>query len=222
MKKMKKINVLPLIALLTWACLPALGACKTDAGQKGQVAIEDIETPPTRSPEDDKFADVYKPLDGTWRGKFNIYVHADGQAEGPARPRELDPEAWKSPPFKLSQTIDVQQVYTSSSPTFQRVAITDTLPDGRVIESVGVNKIQDGRMYCVVKKPDDLVIHDGATEGPGTILWSRDRKDPQAVEFFRETVEADRYTIVGWGYYGGADTPKAPSYYFQAAYERVQ
>ena len=75
-------------------------------------------------------------------------------------------------------------------------------------------------MYCVVKKPDDLVIHDGSTDGPDTIIWTRSREKPQAIETFRETVEAETYTIVGWGFYTGDDASKTPKYYFEATYER--
>lgn len=192
------------------------------AGKGGaQVAVDNIDAPPTFTPTDEKFKDVYKPLDGTWRGKFNIYTDTRGQVDGP-RPKALDPEAWKQAPYQLDQTIDVTQVYASESPYFQRVTITDTYADGRVVTSKGVNKVQDGKMYCVVIKPDDTVIHDGDTDGAETILWSRDRKSPLAVEFFRETVKKDTYTIIGWGYYGSDDPGKAPRYFFEATYKRVE
>ncbi len=202
----------------------ALHGCQTDNGSKTQaqqVTVEDITQPPKASPQDEKYANVYKPLDGTWKGTFNIYVHSQGQTPD-GRPKTLTPEAWKQPPYRLDQTIDVTQVYTSESPYFQRVTITDTYADGRTVTSQGVNKVQDGRMYCVVKKPDDLVIHDGSTEGSDTIIWRRERTSPLAIEYFRETVQDDAYTIIGWGYYGNANPELSPSYFFEATYKRVK
>jgi hypothetical protein len=206
---------------LAVSVLLALSCCGTDKGSRGaQVAIEDTEQAPVFSAADEKYKDVYRGLDGRWRGTFKIYVRGAGQAEGP-RPVELSVGAWSKPPYELQQTIGVEQVYTSDSSFFQRVEITDTYADGKVARSSGVNKVQDGRMYCVVKKSDDLVIHEGSTDGPETIIWARDRKSPKAIEHFRETVEATTYTIVGWGYYGDDDPTKTPGYYFEAVYERV-
>ena len=185
-----------------------------------QVAVDDLQNPPKPSDSDAQYKDAYRMLDGTWKGTFNIYVDTRGQTDGPARPESFDPELWGSAPYKLSSSIDVTQVYTSESPYFQRVKITDRYPNGDVVESEGVNKVQDGKLYCVVKKPDDLVIHDGVLEGADTILWQRDRMSPKAVEFFRETVSGDTYRIVGWGYYGSDDVTKAPRMFFDASYER--
>lgn len=199
-----------------------IAGCKSDGTQAvPTVAIEDIDRAPVVTSADTVHKNVFAPLDGTWRGKFDIYTREGGQAEGPVRPTEFDPAAWKQPPYRLEQTIRVRQTYVSESPYFQRVTITDTLPDGNVIESRGVNKVQNGRLYCVVKKPDDLVLHDGKTDGPGVLIWSRARTSPPAVEYFRETVHDDTYTIVGWGYYPGDDLSKAPHFFFDATYNRV-
>lgn len=188
----------------------------------GGVAIENIDTAPAVSPGDERYADVYRPLDGRWRGKFRVYVDTRGQPDGPPRPTDLDPERWTKPPFRLSSTLQVEQRYDSESPYFQRVTIEDTYPDGRVVRSHGVNKVQDGEMWCVVDKPDDLVIHEGELEGDHAIIWSRDRRSPRAIEWFRETVADDTYTIVGWGYYGDDDPTKAPRMYFHAEYRRIE
>jgi hypothetical protein len=192
------------------------------AAGDGQVAVENIDTPPAVSSEDQRYAGVYRPLDGRWRGTFRIYVDTRGQVDGPARPTDLDPSDWREPPYQLNSTLEVEQHYESESPYFQRVEIVDTYPDGRVVRSRGVNKVQDGQMWCVVDKPDDLVIHEGTLEGDHTIIWSRDRESPKAIEWFEETVSDETYTIVGWGYYGSDDPTKAPRMYFHAEYERVE
>lgn len=207
-----KLAIITLVVFLT--------ACKAPE-KRGEVAIDDIETAPTVVGADAKWADVYKPLDGKWQGKFKIYADTRGQQPGP-RPTSLDAATLEIPPYRLSQTIDVHQHYESESPYFQRVRITDTYADGRTVESRGVNKVQDGKMWCVVKKPDDLVIHEGTTDGSRTIIWSRDRESPLAVEWFHETVEDDSYDILGWGYYGKDDPSLAPRMYFHGAYQRVE
>ena len=184
------------------------------------VAIDDIDRAPAVQTADQQYADAFKLLDGTWNGEFKIFVDTRGQVDGPSQPTEFNPDDWKAAPYQLASSIAVTQVYTSESPYFQRVEITDTYGDGKVVKSRGVNKVQDGKLLCVVKKPDDLVIHDGALEGDDTIIWSRDRAEPKAVEYFRETVAADTYRIVGWGYYGADDVSKAPRMYFDATYTR--
>ena len=118
----------------------------------------------------------------------------------------------------------MQQHYVSESPTFQRVTIVDRYKDAqgrtRVVESRGVNKVQDGKLWCVVKKPDDTVIHRGTLAAAQTIIWQRERRSPLAIEWFHETVHEQTYSIVGWGYYG-ADKPElAPRMFFRARYRR--
>jgi NADPH-dependent 2,4-dienoyl-CoA reductase/sulfur reductase-like enzyme len=125
-----------------------------------------------------------------------------------------------APPYRKELELRVRQDYLSESPTFQRVSIRDTYPDGRVVVSEGVNKVQDGLLYCVVRKPDDLVIHTGSRPTPDTIIWQRDRSEPLALEWFKETVSSESYTIVGWGYYGSDDPTRAPRTFFHARYVR--
>lgn len=190
------------------------------ASEQTQVEISNIDVAPAVSAKDAQYAGVFKLLDGRWKGEFKIYVHEAGQTST-GRPGKLDPAVWTKAPYRLQQSISVEQHYSSSSPYFQKVAITDSYGDGKVITSRGVNKVQDGRILCVVKKPDDLVIHDGELVGSDTIIWSRNRKSPLSIEYFRETVSKNEYTIYGWGYYGDADPKKSPTHYFAALYKRV-
>jgi hypothetical protein len=121
--------------------------------------------------------------------------------------------------------IEVEQSYVSETPYFQRVTIKDTYrnPAGetRIIESRGANKVQDGKLWCVVVKPDETVVHQGHLADNRTIVWQRDLRQPLKIEYFRETVGDDTYAIVGWGYYGKDDPTRSPRYWFQAAYQRV-
>ena len=78
----------------------------------------------------------------------------------------------------------------------------------------------DGKLLCVVIKPDDTVIHDGYLENENTIIWQRQEKSPQKVEYFRETVDKEFYEIVGWGYYDGDNLDLSPTFWFHGKYER--
>lgn len=187
------------------------------------VAIEDMTRAPPVTDADRTWAKVYRGLDGRWRGTFKIYVDTRGQRPGPrpTAPDDLDPTPWAKPPFKLELEIAVEQEYVSESDLFQRVTIKDTYADKTVV-SRGVNKVQGGKLWCVVEKPDDRVVHAGTREGAHTLIWQRDRAAPLAVEYFRETVRADTYSIVGWGYYGDDDPSLAPRRFFHATYRRAR
>jgi hypothetical protein len=169
-------------------------------------------------------AGVFSLLDGHWKGTFHIYSHSQGQRPGP-RPLGLTPEQLAQAPYQQTQTIEVEQVYRSESPYFQRVEIKDTYRDAtgqsKTVESRGVNKVQNGALWCVVKKPDETVIHQGSTDGASTIIWQRDLPKPLKVEYFRETVTPTTYTIVGFGYYGNDDPKLAPRTFFWGDYQRV-
>lgn len=211
-----------LLALGLWACEGTRPPAVSAPAFPPASELES-NTPPV--PADEPLAKVFAPLDGRWRGQFQIYTDTRGQQPGP-RPSSLDPAAFAQAPFKLSQTIEVEQVYTSESPYFQRVEIRDTYRDSsgqtKTAESRGVNKVQGGQLWCLVKKPDETVIHTGSTEGADTIVWQRELQNPTKVEYFRETVRENTYTIVGYGYYGGDDPKKTPRTYFYGQYKRAE
>ena len=118
--------------------------------------------------------------------------------------------------------VEVEQTYRSETPYFQRVLITDTYRDGsgqtQRVESRGVNKVQNGKLWCVVRKPDETVIHNGSLVNKNTIIWQRDLRNPLKIEYFRETVKQDEYSIIGWGYYGDDNPEKSPKYWFRASF----
>ena len=185
------------------------------------VDVTNIEVQPAVVPADQKYAGVYKSLDGQWSGQFVIY-----RDTAPALKKEdlLYSAEYKMPNISSlirEDTVQVQQEYVSESPYFQRVVIQDIYPEKNdTILSRGVNKVQNGEMWCVVKKPEETVVHRGKKEGLHTIIWERKKSDPQVIEYFRETVEDGIYHIKGWGYYAGDDTTRMPPYWFSGSYER--
>lgn len=188
------------------------------------VAVDDISGPPPVSRADKKHAGVFVLLDGTWKGKFFVYEDPSGQKDSPVQPSDERGLDFDPSSLSLVQAIDVTQVYVSESPYFQRVTITDEYIDEngvkRIERSLGVNKVQEGRLWCVVIKPDETVVHTGETEGEHTIIWRRSLTRPLKLEYFRETVADDQYTIRGWGYYGDDEPDLAPRTWFLGTYER--
>lgn len=186
-----------------------------------QIPVDNITEVPTFMESDTAYANVYRPLDGIWKGQFEIYLDTARATKDERLLYNLTKVRMDSMPLLLSNTIEVTQVYRSLSPYFQTVEITDYYPEkDESISSKGVNKVQDGEMWCVVRKPDETVIHEGSTDGPETIIWQRSEKTPQKIEYFRETVKDSTYTIIGYGYYEGDDTTLMPKYWFYGAYER--
>lgn len=199
--------------LLLW--LLPLAACRQ------QVPVDDIENVPIPSAADSAFANVYQALDGNWSGDFEVFRDDSRGARDENLLSNPEPSALSRPNVHSIQVIRVRQRYESVTPFFQKVEIRDLYPeDGHTVLSKGVNKVQDGRMWCVVHKPDETVIHQGRTDGPQTIIWQRQEENPQKIEYFRETVSADRYTIIGWGYYEGDDTSLMPPYWYYGVYNR--
>lgn len=186
----------------------------------GQIPVENIDMPPTFKEADRAYAGVYKSLDGNWRGTFHIFEDTARQSKNQDLLTPKDSNALAAiTSLKWIQSIKVEQKYNSESPYFQRVAIKDFYPgSGETVSSIGVNKIQDGAMWCVVEKPDERIVHRGNTDGPQTIIWQREEAQPQKVEYFRETVLPNTYEIVGWGYYEGDDLDLMPKYWFYSKY----
>jgi len=180
---------------------------------------------PEKEVKEDRLANVFKPWDGTWEGKFYIYEDTLGQRKGKAQPKNLSYEYLQSLPLKLKSVIEAKHVYVSENPFLQKGKITDTYisKDGtkKVVTSTAVNKVENGGLKCIVTKPNETVIHEGEYSGNSTIIWHRYVKDPLRIEYFYETVDSLHYKIIGWGYYGNDDPNLTPRTWFYADYKRM-
>ncbi|WP_109302179.1 hypothetical protein [Aquimarina sp. AU474] len=186
-----------------------------------KIAIDNIDIIPTTTEKDKQYANVFKILDGTWKGEFVIYKDQQQVPKNQIDLKNISRSNLTKKGLKQINAIQVEQIYTSTNPYFQQVVITDFYPDtDQKIISKGVNKIQNGKMWCVVKKPDETVIHTGSTEGDYTIIWQRNEQKPQKIEYFKETVSSDSYEIIGWGYYQNDDPKLSPPLWFYAKYKK--
>ncbi|NJK83821.1 MAG: hypothetical protein HC912_08420 [Saprospiraceae bacterium] len=109
-------------------------------------AIDDISTAPKVVQADETYANVYQLLDGHWKGTFKIYEDMNPSKRDKSDLTNIDVKHLRKPTLKLSNSIEVEQFYTSESPYFQRVIIKDSYKDEqgneKTVESNGVNKIQ--------------------------------------------------------------------------------
>jgi hypothetical protein len=100
---------------------------------------------------------------------------------------------------------------------------TYTTKDGTIkkVKSTAINKVENGKLKCIVTKPKETVIHQGEYLGNNTIIWHRNIKDPLRIEYFKETVDSLYYKIIGWGYYGKDDPKLTPHTWFYGDYVLV-
>ena len=183
--------------------------------------INDIEKTPETVEADHAYANVFQMLDGTWQGEFEIWEDPTPVNRSQIDLKNLKPELIDQNRLQRINTISVTQHYHSVSPYFQRVHIIDTYPKtGKVEESKGVNKVQQGKLWCVVHKPNEIIIHEGSLPNANTIIWQSEQRSPQKIEYFQETVLADVYEIIGYGYYEGDDIRHSPKLWFYGRYER--
>jgi hypothetical protein len=212
----KKWDCVKIVLLLVCSTL-ILWACQHTA-----APVTTLQPPERITKAEEKYAGVFKMLDGQWRGTFYIYEDPSYMSRrGPDRQVQADFNL-KQAGFMAVDSIAVYQSYRSESPYYQTVKIQDsyTSPNGEQKEviSLGVNKVQQGGLWCVLQKPDKKVVHSGQLLDKQTIIWSRQEQVPQRIEWFRETVTDSVYSIVGWGYYSGDDPQVGPPLWFTAKY----
>lgn len=201
--------------LLLFICSISLSFCQSTPD------IANLNIIPKVTEKDKKFKNAYQLLDGTWKGQFKIYKDQKRKKRKAIDLKNIGLKNLNKKGLELVGNIEVEQVYTSETPYFQRVVITDYYPEqDKSVVAKGVNKVIDGKLICAVIKPDDTVIHDGYLENENTIIWQRSETNPQKVEYFRETVDADFYEIIGWGYYDGDDLELSPKFWFHGKYAR--
>jgi hypothetical protein len=172
------------------------------------------------------YANIFKLLDGTWQGKFYIYEDSLGQRVGKAQPKNISYKYFQSLPLRLKSLIEATHIYFSENPYLQKGEITDIYldenGDKQLVKSTAINKVDNGKLKCIVSKPDETVIHDGEYLSNNTIAWHRNIAQPKRIEYFRETVDSLHYKIIGWGYYGNDDPALTPRTWFYADYIKSQ
>jgi len=179
-------------------------------------------TAPAFDPEDSIYAGVFLAWDGNWEGKFIIYSDPLGQQSRASERILIDSSFINKLP--VSQVIQVHQRYKSISPYYQEVQITDSHiknNDTIDVESMGVNKVENGKLWCVVQKPEERVVHNGILKKPNTLIWYRHETSPLRKEYFVEEVHDNSYTIMGYGYYGDDNPTLEPRTWFYAKYHHV-
>ncbi len=192
-------------------------SCKTPSSTSNNSKAQ------AKSGDSTRYANVFKPWDGHWKGKFLVLNHPEGQREGKSMPRLTQREELMAMNLDTGLVINVEQRYNSTSPYYQTVAITDRYMENgkeKVVKSEGYNEVRGDSLICVVKKPSETVVHQGEDLGEGMIIWSRTLKDPLKAEYFYEVATDSAYTIVGWGYYGSDDLEKEPKTYFYGKYQK--
>lgn len=186
--------------------------------------LADTYAPPQLTAEDSVYADIFLPWEGRWEGTFRIYTDPQGQRSGMVQPRINQRNVLDSLGLKKTSEIYVKQQYESISPFVQKVTIEDTYPqsDGSssIVISTGYNAIENGKILCVVQKPDEQVIHKGSSMGNQVLIWERSIIKPKKIEYFYEQVQGDTYYILGWGYYGDDDPTRSPRMWFYGEYHR--
>lgn len=191
-----------------------------------KLDIRNLDDIPKKTEADKRFFNVFSALDGKWQGKFMVYENRSGQLDKPVQPNRVSYIDSMIASLQPIQAIEVTQIYKSKSPYFQQVQIFDKFTnhsgEDLIVESRGVNKVQEGVLYCIVKKPDEIVVHQGENVGKNTIIWHREEKKPQKIEWFYESVQDSTYSIRGWGYYSDDDPQKAPRLYFRGDYRRIE
>ncbi|NND07419.1 MAG: hypothetical protein HKN87_13665 [Saprospiraceae bacterium] len=189
-----------------------------------QVNLDQDMSEPSFVELDTVYKNVFLPLDGIWQGTFYIYTNPKGQQNDKVKGEDLETYFTSSRDGWLQDSVQVRQVYESTSPYFQKVTITDSYTENgntTHVTAMGVNKVQQGLMWCVVQKPDEKIVHLGKLDDEHTIIWSRNVDDPLRKEYFKETVSSDSYEIWGYGYYGEDKTHLLPKTWFSAKYHRI-
>lgn len=197
--------------------LAALVFCSCQGTKHPQFVHE----PPVFEEGDEAFAGVFKCLDGKWKGEFIIFEDTARTAFRPIADEELSATYLHSLGVVEANRIQVVQEYHSESPYFQTVKIQDVYPhEGKTEFSTGINKVEKGKLSCIVNKPNETVVHQGRLVRENTIVWSRDEESPRKKEYFLETVDSLQYEIIGYGYYGDDDPTLSPRLWFYARYDK--
>ncbi|GAB4297790.1 MAG: hypothetical protein Kow0098_22430 [Ignavibacteriaceae bacterium] len=172
--------------------------------------------------ENERLTGIFSILDGRWEGTFYIYADTSDRLEYPAMPKEISEKYFHSLPLKLVDSVSTIHIYHSENSFRQSGEIIDKYFDKkgrlRTVKSKAENYVENGKLKCLVRKPDEEVRHNGELIDKNTFLWYRKINNPVKAEFFRETVDSLHYKIIGWGYYGNDDTNLSPRNWFYADY----
>lgn len=190
------------------------------------IAIEDIDSPPRATEADQKYAGAFSALEGVWEGVFSVYEDSLGQTGGISLPKnllEIDLAELNLRPLQMQET---RVEYVSKNPYFQQVTIRDIHTDenGQKRETVsrGAYKVQDGKLWYVLKKSGETRVYQGKRVRRNVVIWQQDSREPLQIEYYAQMIEGDFYKIWGWGYYRNDDINLTPRVWFVGDYYKIQ
>lgn|GEM_PF-4367578 len=199
---MKRSWILCLV--LVWGCGSA------DPESVKQPTMSELLAPPVMTAVDKPHADIFVPLDGMWEGRVRTYRHVKGQQPG-ARTL-IGPAKLAQAPYELVNTADVRRIAVSDGPIFQRVETTERSPTGTVRASGG-QKVLNGKMWRVAKRPDRVVIEWGTKPAANVFQWVEYDDKGTQIARYDEVLTGDTLVIAGWALGPQDDPSKGPGHY---------
>ncbi|MBM4149165.1 MAG: hypothetical protein FJ224_08975 [Lentisphaerae bacterium] len=184
-------------------------------GCSRKVAIDDVARIPATTPADEVFAGVFKPLEGMWQGRINHYDDPLGQKPGGVPPSTPDSFEGLVPRLIAGPAVMVAQKYTAVSPLFVRIETEETVTrdEGTMkLRYPGVCKVQDGRLWMVLRHPSETVVLEGEREADGVFVWRRVSFESGAAgaAVLKQVASPEGITVRGYFYGLNEDKSLAP------------
>lgn len=205
--KLFQLLIITLISITLWTC------------QDAQVAIEDMENFPIESASDKTFADVFKKLEGKWKGNLIVIKDPD-----PLFGESIDLENLKldyvtKPGLTLMNNEEVTQTFTSQSPYFQKCDSYKYQPRNKKTEvETIVNKVQDGKLFRLTKKVGKPTVLEGTVRDATTIIWKNTPKGNEKTYYFQETVQDGFIELLGYEYGENERRDLGPTVWYYGKY----
>ncbi len=179
------------------------------------------ETPPSISSEDEKLANIFKKLEGTWKGNFITIKDHDPLLKTSIDMDNLKLDYVTKPGLALINNMEVEQNFTSENPYFQKFTGYDFYPkEKKTISSDGINKVENGKIFRTIKNPEGIKNFEGMVKNDSTLVWKFAVEGSQKMEYYQETISENFIEIIGYEYTDLDRLDLAPLKWFYGKYKK--
>ena len=194
------------VFILSFVILSCENSSTKNGKEERVIGNSEIKKPVEEKPyqistADEKLANVFKKLDGTWKGNYVTIKDIDPILRTSIDLENLVLEYVTKPGLTLINNLEGEHVLSSKSPYLQEFSFYDFYPkEKKTRVSTGANKVENGKIYRVIKNEKETITLNGTIKNDSTLTWSFQQDVPQRIEFYQETISDKFIEVIGYSY----------------------
>ncbi|MFK8006612.1 MAG: hypothetical protein AB8H03_09585 [Saprospiraceae bacterium] len=216
----KSLYIFLLFSFAFFSCQNNSAPTRTAAPPKKKDAIE---VAPVFSADDEKFANIFKKYEGTWKGNYITIRDIDPLLKTSIDLENLTLDYVTKPGLNLINNLEGEHVFTSKNSYFQEFSFYDFYPrEKKTITTSGNNRVENGKILRYSTNQKETIVFNGKVKNDSTIVWQYEDEKNYRMEYYQETISGNFLEIIGYKYDEFNRMNLAPKKWFYGKFAKAE